>query len=311
MLNKCTRRRLGCAALPALLTGYLFSTAVRAQQPAPPATALRLAPHGVPRAECFPVERLSAPDRIQAEALLLKMLDTEALYTVVGGIKPMSSGYTSLYVDTKNPAKTAPQLDNTRRALSALTCGDAFLCEMVPFRAVGKDNRRYVEGVVFYRTAFRAAVARRADFWGPFGVTGETNPLVALTLIENDPSTARNRGLGFLFGYPDYAVNFFVQSADEEARTKKFVARDFINIPTWERPANQFVYAVPKGHSETGEDKALREKASLILAEYRRRRPRYIGPSKAGAAALLRDWFDDGTGVCAPGNARFGDENLK
>jgi hypothetical protein len=39
---------------------------------------------GVPRAQCFPVEKLPPALRAKSEEMLLKALDTEALYTLVG-----------------------------------------------------------------------------------------------------------------------------------------------------------------------------------------------------------------------------------
>src|ERR671912_252443 len=47
----------------------------------------------VPRAECFPIERVETALRAKAEALLLETLDSPALYTVIGGLKPMTSSF--------------------------------------------------------------------------------------------------------------------------------------------------------------------------------------------------------------------------
>ena len=55
------------------------------------------------RAECFPFEDLPAEQRKRAEELLLKALDGEALYTIVGGIKPMSSGFQSFQMTVRLP----------------------------------------------------------------------------------------------------------------------------------------------------------------------------------------------------------------
>jgi hypothetical protein len=55
-----------------------------------------------------------------------------------------------------------------------------------------------------------------------------------------------------------------------------------------------------EGKRHKPEDTALKEKAGRILAAYRERRAKYIGDGKPGAAALVRDWLDDGSGFCAP-----------
>jgi hypothetical protein len=262
----------------------------------------------VPRAECFPVERLPADLRPLAEEMLLKMLDSEALYTLVGGLKPMSSAFVTFKIDTRRPDTAA--LERARQALSAVRCGDAYEADLIVFRRVGPDGTRYAEGVVFFVPAYRRMVARYADFWAPFGITPSAPPFVALTLLENDDTTARNRALGYLYGYPKPAVDFFVEAADEGKATDKLVPRDFRSIPTFSNPTNQFVYAVPKGTPETDEDRRLRADAARILTAYRARRARYVGEGRPGVVALLRDWLDDGTGRCAPENARFYDEEL-
>ena len=48
---------------------------------------------GVTRLECFPIERMAPELRAKAEALLLETMDSSALYTIVGGLKPMTSNF--------------------------------------------------------------------------------------------------------------------------------------------------------------------------------------------------------------------------
>ena len=64
----------------------------------------------------------------------------------------------------------------------------------------------------------------------------------------------------------------------------------------------RFAWAVPRGHVENDDDRAIRARAAGILDDYERRRALYIGEGKSGALALLRDAFDDGHGSCSPGN---------
>ena len=257
----------------------------------------------VPRAECFPVEALSADLRPLAEELLLKLLDSEALYTVIGGMKPMSSGYVSAYISIDAP--DIASIERTRQALSAVRCGDWFRADLLMFRRVGADKKRYLEGVIVCVPTYRRMVSGYAPFWASWGVTPSTDPLAALVFAENDDTSARNRALGYLYGYPKPAVDFFVASVDEGKDTKKVTPRDFRQIPTFGKATGQFVYAVPKGTPESADDVRLRTDAARILAVYQKRRARYIGDGKPGVVALLRDWFDDGKGNCSPQNARF------
>src|SRR5215216_4732303 len=49
----------------------------------------------VPRQDCFPIERAPAHLRSRAEALLLETADSSALYTLITGLKPLSSNFLS------------------------------------------------------------------------------------------------------------------------------------------------------------------------------------------------------------------------
>lgn len=114
---------------------------------------------------------------------------------------------------------------------------------------------------------------------------------------------ARFGGYGYLFGYPDEAVNFFVAAAAEEEFTGKFVERDFYSAPTVSKSTNGFVWAVPKNNVETESERMIKNRATRIYNEYRARREKYIGENKKGAVELLRDWFCAEAGKCLPPNA--------
>jgi hypothetical protein len=257
---------------------------------------------GVPRAECFPIERLPADLRPDAEALIMKMLDGEALYTVVGGLKPMSAGFASYRFPVENP-DPAP-LEKARRLLSVVRCGEEFSADLLVFAREFGANRM-AQAYVVHRPTLAAQVGRYQEFFVPLGVTPNSQPLQAAFAVEYAPAATRHRGYGYLFGYPKYAVDFFVESAEKDAAGGGFVQRDFVQVPVYSGPTGHFVWAVPKGHEETDEDRAIRVKAARILAAYRVRRERYVGEGKPGVVALLRDWFDDGRGACSAGNAEF------
>ena len=83
-----------------------------------------------------------------------------------------------------------------------------------------------------------------------------------------------------------------------QRETGEFIERDFRHIPTFGSKQGRFVYAVPKVSPLRPEDIALQQRAEPIFKEYRRLRAQYIGEGKPGPVALLRDWFDDGSGTC-------------
>lgn len=263
---------------------------------------------GVPRRACFPLETLPAELRAKSEALLLKALDSEALYTIVSGLKPMSSGFASFKFNVAKPDLI--EIAQTRALLAAWRCGDDLHADVHHFEKIYDDDKtkekiRFAEAFIFHRPALAEMIKQRADFFAPYGLTPNAHPIETLLAIEYADEGPRWRGYGYLFGFPQYAVDFFVAAGEEQSRTGKFVTRDFYSIPTLVANQRQFVWAVPKGHAESDDDRALKARAAPILAEYQKRRARYIGAGKRGVVELLRDWFDDGKGRCSARNTKL------
>lgn len=252
---------------------------------------------GVPRAECFPVENLPAGSRAEAEALLTRMLDGEALYTLAGGLKPMSDGFWRATFPEADA--TSPAVEGARRGLAALRCGDEFAAGVYVF-ARAYDGKRHADALVVHRPSLRAAIARHPTAFAAVGVGPATGPAEVLARVDRAAPADRWRAFGLLYGYPEHAVEFFVAAGEAQRRTRAFVERDFIRLPTFRPDDGRFVYAVPKGHAPDAADEALRTKAERIFKDFRGRRGAYVGDGKPGAAFLLRDWFDDGTGRCRP-----------
>jgi hypothetical protein len=283
--------------------------------------------------ECFPFEKLAPEKRKKAEEILLKALDSEALYTIVGGLKPMSSGFASFQFTIREPRgvteaeavellqkypteesrknlpdaekrkvttadnflkrrKTLQEINDTREILAHFRCGENLFADVQHF-AESFEGKRFAETVIFNRNSLRKMLAEKSDFFVRFGITENSHPLEVLYAVEYNKTGARFGGYGYLFGYPDYAVRFFVQAADEEEFSGKFVERDFYSIPTFSNPTNRFVYAVPKGHVENETDKALKAKALQIFEEYKTRREKYIGEGKKGVVEMMRDWLPE------------------
>ncbi|HEX4945493.1 MAG TPA: hypothetical protein VFZ34_02360 [Blastocatellia bacterium] len=260
-------------------------------------------------AECFPLEKLAPELRAKSEALLLKALDTEALYTIVGGLKPMSSGFASFQFAVAKPALKA--VEETRQMLSVWRCGEALYADVHHFAKTfpdpkTKEEMRFAEAVVFHRPALAATIARHPAYFAPFGLTPQAHPLETLLAIEYSAPGPRWRGQGYLFGFPDYAVDFFVNAGESQEQTGQFVKREFYSLPTFSATERRFVWAVPVGHQERDEDRALKQQAETILAEYKLRRARYIGAGKPGVVKMLRNWLTDKRGNCSLQNARFG-----
>jgi len=275
---------------PGLAVLVLSLAAACAPKSPPAAGASAERRPGVSRSECFPADRLPADARAKSEEILLKALDNEALFTLVGGLKPMSTVGTTFRFPVDTP--DAEPVAERRRLLSVWRCGDLIFADARVFRAVN-DGRRSASSELFDRRALDALLVRQAAFFAPLGLTRGTHPMEVLTAIEWSDRGPRWRGQGYLYGYPDYAVDFFVESGEAEARGGPFVARDPVRVPTYAAGVDRsnFVWTVPKGHEENDADRAIKTRAAQILAAYSARRERYIGAGKAGAFALVRDWY--------------------
>lgn len=286
--------------LSILALGLFLSSCAPATAPQThPATA-PARPAGLTAADCFPFERLAEPLRKRARDLLLTALDSEALYTIASDIKPMSSGFYTTQVTVATP--DLRDAEEVREVLRTWTCGGELSASVHHFAAV-YEGRRPLEGVVFNLPAVRRMLEAKQAFFAGYGISRSADPVESLMAVEYDSSSARLRGYGYFFGYPDYAVDFFAVAADEQKKTGTLVPRDFLSLPT-ARGERRFVYATPKGHQQNDADRALKAAVERVFTDYMARRTRHIkGDDSTHVLALIREWFDDGKGVVKPSNA--------
>lgn len=292
------------------------------------------------RAGCFNLEDLTPELRAKSESYLLQALDTEHLYTIAGGMKPMSGGFFTALLPMEVPTTEAVQMaeghirshagiadrdesqerrlasaqqvldganawkevEDLRTILATWRCGGEIYADVVHY-ASPRGAHRSVQGVVFNMPSLRTTLGEKQGFFGKWALTPNSNPVEVIMAVENADGVSRYAGYGYLFGYPDEAVKFFATASASQEATGQFVEREARAIPTFQREAGQFTYAVPKGAPLTEADIAMRARASVILAAYTLRRAEFIGPGKPGPAALLRDWFCDADDRCSPSNA--------
>ena len=287
-------------ALVLIVSSLALSNCARSAPPQIQPAPAQAAQLGVAASDCFPFERLPAALGKKARDLLLHALDGEALYTIASDIKPMSSGFYSTDIVVASPK--LDDAEEVRQVLQTWTCGGQLAASLHHFAAV-YEGRRPLEGVVFNLPAVRRMLEVHSGFFAGYGISRSAEPLEALMAVEYDPSSARLRGYGYFFGYPDYAVDFFAVAADEQKKTGTLVPRDFLSLPT-ARGQRRFVYATPKGHQENAADRELKAKVDRVFADYMARRARHVSnDDSSNVLALVREWFDDGCGVVRPSNA--------
>ena len=212
---------------------------------------------------------------VEQRVLLFAAADHEALYTLAGGLKPMSTGIWR--GDFEIDAPDLAELDAVRQALAPLR-NDVWYADVQVFDKV-YDGTRAAHAFVVHRTALARMIERHDSFWGPRGVTPSTHPAEIVAVVDRMPREDRWRGYGYLFGYPDDAVDFFVDAglaAEDGREIGPGKDREFVQIPTYAAPSGHFTYAIPMDHVETVADRALAEHATAILAAYVETRPDLI-----------------------------------
>ena len=224
--------------------------------------------------------------------LIRDAADQEALYTLAGGLKPMSSGIWQGSFELEDP--DLDELRDVRRALGLLRNNVWYADVQVYDNA--DDGTRWAEAFVIHREALARMIERLEPFWSPWGITPCTHPAQVVTIVDRMPRADRWRGYGHLFGYPDDAVDFFVEAGlarDDGREVGPGKDREFMQIPTQVADSGRFTYAVPLGHIPTPVDRALAERAGLILAAYEVRRPRMNGAEEVvKALRQLNDQFE-------------------
>jgi len=223
-----------------------------------------------------------------ADELSLRILDSEALYTLTHGLKPVSEGFWRARFPEGET--TSPEVDAVRAVLDTLPLGPDLEAGVYVF-ATPFGGKWSASAFVVHKPSLQALIQRRSDVFEPLGVTSVTPPQKVMEAIDRAGPSVRWRGFGLVFGYPEYAVEFFVAAGEKQAETGKFVERDFLNLPTFASERGRFVYAVPKGHVEREEDRDLKTKAEAIFHTYQPWRSAFVGDGKPGAVALLRCWL--------------------
>ncbi len=266
------RRRLPGAR--ARCSAWFTLAVVACATPRPP--TLSTAP-----TSCFSVASVAAGYRQAAQRTLLDLADSEALYTLVGGVKPVSSGATVTW-------RVAPTLDTLARrqldTLRALT--PALQCAAVrgvvhvyaeAFRGGGDTLWRSASLMVVDASAVDAVVSRHFDFFTRLGVTPATPAPSVLSLVELARRPDRWRGYGYLFGFPDEAVDFFVAAGLRGDSTGRVEPRQFRRLETWRKVAatrgapatlSTFVYAVAPDAAVSEADSALETRARAVYTRY-------------------------------------------
>lgn len=237
-------------------------------------------------------------DRSLADSILAYALDHEGIYTLLDTIKPISSVTYFSYAVARdsthsamdyNIAKDKQALDSI--ALYQRICNqlsnEKVKLVLVPFEQTYKGKRN-MEIYAVNIKKFKSKIREYATFFGQFGITPESDPAQVITIIEYEMKYDRWRGYGYLFGYPAYAVDFFVSAGLQQDSTGQFVKRDFFQIPVYAGGKGHFTYAMPKDYKPEASDSLLYNSALNVLTRYKKLRNKYVDEKGFKAVKLWK-----------------------
>ncbi|TVQ75324.1 MAG: hypothetical protein EA380_11210 [Phycisphaeraceae bacterium] len=217
---------------------------------------------------CRSVDIALCEERKLARDLILTALDREALYTLAGGIKPMSTGFWRGRFSAEDP--DLGELRRVRRALVHV-CNELYYADVQVF-ATAHEDERIVEAYIVHRESLARMLERTEGFWSRFGIACCTHPSEIIAVVDRMDRSDRWRGYGYLFGYPEYAVDFFVEAGVRALENGHEMGpgrdRSFYHVPTYESATGRFTWAVPLNHTERWADAEIRKRSELVLTEY-------------------------------------------
>jgi len=224
---------------------------------------------------------------LDLNSLALQMLDSEALYTVSGGVKPVSEGFWRTRI--LKSEGTSEVLVEMRKMLRQLPLGENFETGVLVFSNIPGDHSS-ASAFVAHRLSLEKLMARRRDVFEELQVSASQSAQEIMQAAERAKGGLRWKAFGLLFGYPDHAVDFFVQAGEKQHLTGEFQKRDFFQIPTYASDEGRFVYAVPQGYQPIDLDLRLRMNAISILDRYKSQRQINVNCSSLSGTVLLHDW---------------------
>jgi hypothetical protein len=238
------------------------------------------------------------------DSILQFGLDREALFTILGQLKPMSSVITFYYpvanddstkrvsstvLDRAKHGRYLDEIQAIHRLMNSLDFPDLKFI-VVPYEHA-QGNKRVVQISAVRISLLDSLLQKQESFFGQFGLVPGSDPNVVASVIENAGVYERYRGYGYLFGYPDHAVDFFVNAALEANTSGNFVSRHFFNIPAY-AGEGYFVYANAADYTPTTVDSTIYYKGREVLTRYEKIRNQYMNPdSTIQAYQLLQDFY--------------------
>ena len=244
---------------------------------------------------CFNLSALNELERVLADSLLYNSLNNTGLHTFTSTLKPMSDITSFRWQVESEDGDDHPSIAfideyiQLNRISEAISCGPLETV-LTPFKRLN-NGERYVQMRVYRSDAVNRVIKEYPEFWSQWTFAEGSNPAIIIQTMEYESSSSRFRGYGYLYGYPEHAVDFFVEAAESESETGEFITREFIQMPVLSGRTGMFVYAVPEDHEMNEADLAIEDEANKNVNRFNELAPDYYEGEYFDAAAYLRDLF--------------------
>lgn len=217
-------------------------------------------------------------EKIIVDSLFAKALNHEALYTLLDTLKPISSVHfyrLPLLSTNKVQANIAyDSLVKLQRTINKLNTKEISFV-LNPFEREDSIYKNF-ELYVVRNNKLQQIIHQYQSFYSSIGISLNAKPETVLAITEHETKYNRWRSYGYLFGYPEYAVDFFVLAGKQQDSTQQFVKRDFFAIPVFAGDRGYFTYAIPKNYQTSAVDSSIYKKATQTLEKYKQLRNRSL-----------------------------------
>jgi len=236
---------------------------------------------------------MSKTEKNLADSILLTALDHEALYTLIDTLKPISSvQFYRLPLLSNNEVQkdSAYQVLSTLQNIANKLSVADWQFVLQPFER-NDSIYKNVELYVIRKSKLQQILTKQLKFYQSIGIAPNALPATVLAVTEYEQKYNRWRSYGYLFGYPDYAVDFFVTAGKSQDSTKEFVKRDFFQIPVYAGNNGHFTYAIPKGFQPGKADSTIYYLAAATLEKYKVARRQYRDRNKINFVKILNQLY--------------------
>lgn len=128
-------------------------------------------------------------DEELAARTMLAALDCEALFTIAGGLKPVSEGFWRTKIDIRQPQ--LDEIADTRRVLASWRNDE--LWADIHVLDQEHEGKRFALAWVAHRESLANRVREHRDFFAPYGLMPDTHPAEILAVVERMPRADRHR----------------------------------------------------------------------------------------------------------------------